>query len=100
MNESDKIYFFVKMIPPRVTFFEDETQEERKLMQDHVLYWAPYIKDGVVLVFGPIDDAKGPYGSAIIRVDTREQLDGIIATDPGNQLYVYEVNDMMAITKY
>ena len=100
MMQPDKLYFFLKMIPPRANFFQNETEEERKVMLNHVVYWAPYIKEGIVVVFGPIADAKHPYGSAVVRVDTREQLDGMIAGDPANGIYVYEVNDMMAITKY
>ncbi len=96
----NKIYFFLKMIPPRVNFFQDETEEERKVMQHHVIYWAPLIKEGTVVVFGPVIDPKGPYGSAIVRVENRKELDEMIANDPANGLYVYEVNAMMAITKF
>jgi len=96
----DKIYYFLKMIPPRVSFFQDETEEERKVMQNHVIYWAPFIKEGVVVVFGPIADAHRPYGSAVVRVDQREDLEAMIANDPANGIYIYEISEMMAVTKY
>jgi len=79
----------------------DMTDEERGIMQKHVAYWAPYVQDGTVLVLGPVADPKGGYGMAVIRVDTEEQLQQLIANDPANRMNSYEFYPMArAATKY
>ncbi|HTA28138.1 MAG TPA: YciI family protein [Bacteroidia bacterium] len=96
-----KKYFFLKLNPPRASFMMDMTDEERGIMQKHVAYWAPYVQDGTVLVLGPVADPKGGYGMAVIRVDTEEQLQQLIANDPANRMNSYEFYPMArAATKY
>ena len=99
MNNEKKGYFF-KLNPPRSTFMQDMTDEERVTMQKHVAYWAPYVQDGTVLALGPVMDPNGGYGIAIIRVDSDEQLQQLLANDPVNGLNKYEVHPMRVVTKY
>jgi uncharacterized protein YciI len=96
----NKKYFFLKLNPPRSSFTIDMTEEERGIMQKHVAYWAPYIQDGTMVVFGPVMDPKGGYGVGIIRVDNDEQLQQLIANDPANGLNSYECYPMRGVTKY
>lgn len=95
----DKLHYFLKLNPPRASFTTDMTAEERAIMQQHVAYWMPYVQDGTVIVLGPVMDPKGGYGVAVISVDSKEQLDTMIAKDPANGLNSYEVYPMRAVTK-
>ncbi len=95
----DKKNFFLKLNPPRTSFMHDMTDDERNIMQKHVAYWAPLVQDGTVIVLGPVMDASGGYGIAVVAVDSEEQLKEIIAKDPANGLNRYEVHPMRAVTK-
>jgi uncharacterized protein YciI len=96
---NEKKYFFLKLNPPRPSFTIDMTEEERKIMQKHIAYWAPYLNDGTMIVFGPVMDPKGGYGIGVVAVENQEQLNQIVANDPANGLGSYEVYPMMAVTK-
>ena len=73
--------FFLKLNPPRPTFKQDMTDDERNTMQKHVAYWQSYVQDGTVIVLGPVMDPKGGYGIAVVSVDTEEQLANIVSKD-------------------
>jgi uncharacterized protein YciI len=92
--------YFLKLNPPRASFTVDMTDEERSVMKRHVEYWAPYVQSGIVVVLGPVMDPKGGYGIAVVRVETEEELNRLLATDPANGLGSYEVYPMRAVTKY
>lgn len=94
----DKKHFFLKLNPPRPSFTADMTDQERKIMQEHVAYWSKYVKEGIIIVLGPVFDPKGGYGIAVAEVDSREQLDKLIEKDPANGLNTYEVYPMRAVT--
>jgi uncharacterized protein YciI len=96
---SEKKSFFLKLNPPRASFMLDMTDEERSIMQKHVAYWSTYVEDGTVVVLGPVMDPKGGYGIAVVRVESEEELNRIIAKDPANGLNSYEKYPMRAVTK-
>ena len=96
-----KKYFFLKLNPPRASFMMDMTADERAIMLKHIAYWATYVQDGTVVILGPVLDPKGGFGVAIIRVDSDEQLQQLIANDPANGLNSYEYYLMPQVsTKY
>ena len=96
---SEKKHFFLKLNPPRKSFANDMSDEERKIMQKHVEYWVPFVVDGTIIVLGPVMDPKGAYGIAIASIESEDQLNQIIANDPANGLNSYEVYPMRAVTK-
>ncbi len=96
---SEKKSFFLKLNPPRASFMLDMSDEERSIMQKHVAYWSTYVEDGTVIVLGPVMDPKGGYGIAVVRVESEEELNQIIAKDPANGLNSYEKYPMRAVTK-
>jgi uncharacterized protein len=96
---TEKKSFFLKLNPPRSSFMSDMTDVEKTIMQKHVAYWAPYVADGTIIVLGPVFDPKGGYGIAIIRVDSDEQLNSLVADDPANGMSSYEIYPMRAVTK-
>ena len=95
-----KQYFFLKLLPPRATFTVDMTADERKIMLDHIAYWAPYVEKGIMVAMGPVMDPAGGYGVGIIEVDSKEELDALIDGDPATTLHRYEVYPMPALSRY
>lgn len=85
--------------PKTIIHEKDMSAAEKSVMQAHVVYWAPYVEDGTVVVLGPVMDPKGGYGIAVVRVDHEDQLEQIIANDPGNGLNSYEWYPMRAVTR-
>ena len=77
-------------------FPNDMTEDERLIMQAHSEYLKGKMKEGLVLIFGPVFDPKGVYGLGIVVVDDEAQVQEIIANDPANALGTYEVALMMA----
>lgn len=96
---SEKKAFFLKLNPPRSSFMTDMTAEEKSIMQKHVAYWAPYVNDGTIVVLGPVMDPKGGFGIAVIRVDSDDHLQQLLAADPANGLNTYEFYPMRAVTR-
>ncbi|HEY7162369.1 MAG TPA: hypothetical protein VH815_13975, partial [Acidobacteriota bacterium] len=64
--QTEKKYFFLKLIPPRLTFFVDMTDDERNMMKEHGQYWRKMMEQGIAHVFGPVMDPKGVWGLGIL----------------------------------
>jgi uncharacterized protein len=92
-----KQYYFLKLNPPRATFSQDMTPDERQIMQKHVVYWTEKLKIGKILVFGPVLDPNGIYGVGVIAVENESEREELIANDPANGLQHYEYYAMKAI---
>ena len=91
-----KKYFYLRLNPPRASFTVDMTDEERLIMLKHVEYWRPYVKDGTVIVLGPVFDPKAGFGMAVLQVDDEKQVEALIAKDPALAIGSYEVYEMRA----
>jgi uncharacterized protein YndB with AHSA1/START domain/uncharacterized protein YciI len=74
--------FLCRLIPPRPTFAQDMSADERKVMNDHVAYWTGLAHKGVAKVFGPVADPKGVYGVGIIDANDERELDELKKDDP------------------
>jgi uncharacterized protein len=96
-QEETMKYYFMKLNPPRPTFSQDMSPEERGIMQRHVAYWTDKMEKGLVLVFGPVLDPKGTYGVGVVAVESETQRDELVANDPANGLNRYEFYPMMAV---
>ncbi|WP_223589951.1 YciI family protein [Neobacillus bataviensis] len=81
-NNTGKIHFMLKSTPPRATFHQDMTEEERNIMLQHIAYWTEKQNQGIALVFGPVLNPKEPHGLAIIEVENEDQVPKLIAEDP------------------
>jgi uncharacterized protein YciI len=77
-----KCHFLIKLIPPRPSFALDMSEEERRLMQQHVAYWTGLAEKGVALLFGPVLDPAGSYGIGVVEVADEEALKLLTANDP------------------
>jgi uncharacterized protein len=92
-----KKFFALKLIPPRPTFAQDMTNEERSIMQEHVGYWMELMKQGKVIVFGPVLDPQSVYGLGIVAVDNEEEVKQMTNNDPAIKINRYEYYPMMAV---
>ena len=100
-NNPEKIHFMLKSTPPRVTFHQDMTEEERNNMLQHITYWTDMQNQGIALVFGPVLNPSAPHGLAIIEVENQEQVPKLIAEDPAviTGIMTTEFYPMKAIIK-
>lgn len=92
-----KKYFVLKLVPPRPTFSQDMSAEERNVMMAHVAYWTNLMGKGFVLAFGPVLDPAGVYGLGIVEVDDEAQVNEFITNDPAAAINRYEVAPMLAV---
>jgi uncharacterized protein len=74
------------------------TDEERSIMQEHVGYWMELMKQGKVIVFGPVLDSQAVYGLGIVVVNNKEEVKQITTNDPAVKINCYEYHPMMADT--
>lgn len=77
-----KLHFMLWSVPPRATFSQDMTEEERSLMHQHIAYWTEKQNQGIALVFGPVRKPNDPHGLAVIEVEHVDQVPTLIAEDP------------------
>ena len=63
----DKKHYFFKLIPPRLTFPHDITEEERALMAQHGVYCQQQFDAGKLLAYGPVMASSGAFGMAIVE---------------------------------
>ena len=77
-----KTHFLYKLVPPRPTFFADQTEQEQKVMADHVAYWSQLLSAGTAVAFGPVLDPAGVFGVAVVEADGDAELARIAAGDP------------------
>src|SRR3954451_22033608 len=90
-------HFMFKLIAPRPTFAMVMNEEEKKLMQQHAIFWNDLLAKGTALVYGPVLDPKGAYGLAIIEADNEVDAQAICTNDPTIKaaLHTYELHPCM-----
>jgi uncharacterized protein len=94
----EKKYFLLKLVGPRPTFVTDMTEAEQRVMMEHAAYVKGYVDRGTVIVTGPVLDPKGPWGVAVLEVDSKGEVRSIIANDPATLSglgFRYEVYPML-----
>src|SRR5438105_2820717 len=74
--------FLYKHIPPRTSFEQDMTEEEKNLMQQHATYFKGLMDKGIILVFGPVQDPGGIWGLAIVEVENEADAHILGTNDP------------------
>jgi len=90
-------HYFLKLNPCRPTFAQDMTDEEKAVMQQHVVYIKSFMDKGIVKVFGPVLHPEGVFGIGVFDVETETQLKEIIAGDPASSINQYEYYPMRAV---
>ncbi len=74
--------FFLRLLPPRPTFVQDMTAEERALMGEHAAYARDFFDRGKLLSYGPVFDPEGSFGFAVLQVESEGELEQFKANDP------------------
>lgn len=77
-----KQHFFFKLIPPRPTFPQDMTEEERRLMEEHARYFQQQFAAGRLLLYGPVMATGGTFGLAVLEVDSEAEARRFGENDP------------------
>jgi uncharacterized protein YndB with AHSA1/START domain len=75
-------FFFCRLIPPRPSFAQDMTPEERTMMGEHAAYWREHLAAGRAIVFGPVADPAGAWGLGVVRVKDEAEARAFEAGDP------------------
>jgi hypothetical protein len=91
------VNFFCKLLPPRPSFAQDMSPEERALMQQHAGYWQEWIGRGHVIAFGLVADPAGPFGIGIMDFATEADVRAFMEGDPTIQAgagFRFEVHPM------
>ncbi len=78
-------YFLYKLTPPRTTFAQDMTAEERTMMQEHSAYWTNLADEDIAIAVGPVADPAGFWGLGIIEVGTEAEAQKIRDNDPATK---------------
>jgi len=55
---------------------------ERKVMQEHAIYWKGLVDRGIAIVFGPVLDPTGTWGVAIVEVADEPAARALGTNDP------------------
>src|SRR5258708_35769379 len=80
------VYFFVKTQNPRPSFHLDMTDDERAIMQRHVIYWSEKATQGIAIVFGPVMDPSGVYGIGVYQVAHEAEMPVLQQAEPAHGL--------------
>lgn len=95
----DARHFLVRLIPPRPTFAQDMTPDERAVMQEHGRYWRGKLTEGAAIAFGPVGDPQGAWGLGLVRARDEAAVRAFEAADPATTKLGmhYEVLPMLAL---
>ncbi len=77
-----KHQFFFRLIPPRPTFAQDLTEEERAVMMQHAAYVRGFFENGSVLAYGPVLDPEGSFGMGLLEMTDLAEAEEFAKNDP------------------
>jgi uncharacterized protein YndB with AHSA1/START domain len=80
--EAPRRTFLCRLIPPRPSFAQDMSPEERAMMGEHASYWRDLIEKRVAVAFGPVADPAGFWGMALIVVSDEAEARRVTDADP------------------
>ena len=93
-------YFHLKLLPPRLSFPQDATEEELAAMQRHAAYWRRHADTGMAIAVGPVFDRNGAWGMAVIEVADADAAQAAADADPVIQAglgFRFEVSPMPSL---
>jgi uncharacterized protein len=74
--------YVFRLFGPRPSFPADMTPEEASVMDEHVQYWRALTREGTAVAFGPVADAAGVYGLAVVRAADDDAARSLSDSDP------------------
>ena len=87
-------YFLCRLLPPRASFMQDMSADEREVMSQHGAYWRGLLDRGVALAFGPVADPNGGWGVGLLRAANEKEVESLRDGDPAirsNRGFRYEI---------
>ncbi len=75
-------WYLMQLLPPRPDFASTMSDAEQATMGRHVSYWSEHVRSGVALIFSPVADPEGDWGVAIVRADSRDDVERLKQADP------------------
>ncbi|MER2267069.1 YciI family protein [Methylobacterium oxalidis] len=60
-------YFLLRLSPPRPAFPFDATEAEKALFGEHAAYWIARADAGEAIAVGPVFEASGAWGLALVE---------------------------------
>ena len=95
----EKQHYYFKLIPPRPTFPQDMTSEERAVMEEHSEYFRQQFELGRVLLYGPVMAMKGAFGLGILEVADEAEARRFGEDDPSVRagLNRFEIHPMRVV---
>ncbi|WP_245437705.1 MULTISPECIES: YciI family protein [unclassified Mesorhizobium] len=91
--------FHCRLIPPRPDFAFTMTDEERELMSRHADYLRAKLREGTMILAGPVADPAGPWGLLILRAGSEADAKAITDGDPvarSGRGFRYEILPMIS----
>ncbi|HTR51094.1 MAG TPA: SRPBCC domain-containing protein [Kofleriaceae bacterium] len=79
---ADPRYFLLRLIPPRATFAQDMSADERAVMTAHGVYWREQLAAGTAIAFGPVLDPAGAWGLGLVRARDEAEVRAFAGKDP------------------
>lgn len=73
--------WFIRLVP-RPTFLKDMTEDEKKVMEQHYVYWKDLFDKGVCVFGGPVLDPNGVFGVLVARAASEDEARALAAADP------------------
>jgi uncharacterized protein len=91
-----QMLFLFRLIPPRADFAQTMTPDEQRSMAEHMEYWQQLLREGRVVVYGPVADPEGVWGMGVLRAADRAEVLEIGNRDPSilagvNTFEVFEI---------
>lgn len=78
----DKTHYYLKFMPPRPTFAEDMTDEERELMMEHSKYVRQFFNTGKVLLYGAVMVPHGAFAVVVLQMADAAEVREFAEDDP------------------
>ncbi len=75
-------YFLLRLEPPRPSFPFDATEAEKALFSEHAAYWLALAEGGRAIAVGPVFDAAGTWGLALVEAEDDAGARALGAADP------------------
>lgn len=79
---SDTKHFFGIIKPVREDFMINSTEEDEKIMGEHFIYLKGLLKEGKLILAGPVTNEKKPMGIFIFECETIDEAKELFENDP------------------
>lgn len=90
---SEKKHFIGIIKPTRIGFMLNPTDEENKIMQEHFEYLKGLLKEGKLVLAGPVLNPENAFGLYIFECKSQEEAKALFENDPSIKAGVQEIKE-------